>query len=224
MIIKLPSSSSLTRGVESSPLKYALIGLAPYSFHWDVSKAMAGFPLFQNYKAFKDLHNFWLPLDKFENLFNKGYLNFQLPTDHLDLNNVYFEKSTSIMSWKNQFVARDRIDTWSNRAYPETVKEYTKILDDYLTLCEKNNARPIIFLPPMTQGYIKYFNKQKLNEFYYLVNEAQRKHPTAVFFDGWKLNFPDKYFRDTDHMNVYGAAKFSEILNGVIEQLESEQK
>ena len=34
--------------------------------------------------------------------------------------------------------ARKRIDIWRpQKSYPETVKENVKILDDYLTLCEK---------------------------------------------------------------------------------------
>ena len=119
--------------------------------------------------------------------------------------------------------ARKRIDVWKDRSYPSTVKENFQIFDDYLTLCEKNNIRPIMFNPPLTEGYMRYFDRQKLDEFYYLVSELQKKHPKAVFCDGWKFEgFSDDYFVDVDHMNLNYAAKFSEILNGVIEQLESE--
>jgi len=88
-------------------------------------------------------------------------------------------------------------------------------------LCEKNNARPIMFLPPLSKGFVKCFDNLKLDEFYYLVSQAQRKHPAAVFFDGWKLNnFSYEDFSDGVHLNLNGAAKFSAILNNVIEQLE----
>lgn len=204
------------------PIRYALIGLAPYSFHWDMSKSMGGFTHFQQYRAFKDLHNFWLPVEKFESIFTQNYLNYRLPDDSLDLNNVYFEKSAEKMNWYYQIAARDRVEVWNSRTYPETLKENVKIFDDYLTLCEKNNVRPIIFLITMTEGYKKHFKKQMLEEFYYIIHEAVKKHSSAIFIDGWKFQgFSDQDFRDTDHMNIYGAAKFSAILNNVIEELEA---
>ncbi|MBQ7476318.1 MAG: hypothetical protein IJT06_02855, partial [Selenomonadaceae bacterium] len=78
-----------------------------------------------------------------------------------------------------------------------------------------------MFMPPLTEAYMRYFDKEKLDECYSLVNQLQKKHPSSVFFDGWKLEgFSDEYFLDADHMNTNYAAKFSEILNGVIENLE----
>lgn len=89
-----------------------------------------------------------------------------------------------------------------------------------MTLCEENNIRPIMFLPPMTEGYMKYFSRQKLDEFYYLVEQACRKHSSAIFIDGWRLQgFTDEDFLDVDHMNIRGAAKFSAFLNDFIESL-----
>ena len=208
-------------------LKYALIGLAPFHFHYDASRTSFVCSVLQYYIAFKDLHNFWLPIEQYKNLFSEEFLNIRLPLENIDLNNIFYQKSSS-----NKFVdinarvnARKRIDVWKDRSYPSTVKENFQIFDDYLTLCEKNNIRPIMFNPPLTEGYMRYFDRQKLDEFYYLVSELQKKHPKAVFCDGWKFEgFSDDYFVDVDHMNLNYAAKFSEILNGVIEQLESEQK
>ena len=78
-----------------------------------------------------------------------------------------------------------------------------------------------MFLPPLTEAYMRYYNKEKLEEFYSLVNQLQKKHSSSVFFDGWKLEgFSDDYFTDVDHMNLNYASKFSTILNNVIENLE----
>jgi len=73
----------------------------------------------------------------------------------------------------------------------------------------------------MTEGYMKYSSRQKLDEFYYIVQTAQKKFSSAVFFDGWKLKaFDDTNFWDVNHLNIKGAAKFSAILNNFIETLE----
>ena len=194
-----------------------------YSFHYDLSKAYKNnLQLFQYYIAFKDCHNFWLPEEKIPSIFKKEFLSFRLPAQIEDINNVYGEKTAfRVMNWQHRLITREHIDIWKNKYYPETVKENVKILDDYLTLCEKNNVRPIIFLPPMTEGVKKYFNKKIMDEFYYLVHEAQIKHHGAAFLDGWKLpGFFDNDFYDAFHLNIQGAAKFSTILNNVIENLE----
>lgn len=76
-----------------------------------------------------------------------------------------------------------------------------------------------MFLPPMSEGYRKHFSKEKLNEFYQILNDATQKFPDAIFVDGWKIpQFTDKDFYDADHLNLAGAAKFSTILNMIIEQ------
>ena len=75
-----------------------------------------------------------------------------------------------------------------------------------------------MFTAPKTDCYKKYFYKKMLDEFYYLIGEAQRKHRGAIFLDGWKLpGFSDADFYDVGHLNINGAAKFSTILNNVIE-------
>ncbi len=111
---------------------------------------------------------------------------------------------------------------WAARRFPETRAENIKIFDDYLTLCDKNNVRPIIFLPPVSIGYAKYFSKQMIDELRYLVMTAINKHSEAIFFDGWNLlkHFSDEDFADVDHLNFQGATKFSAIFDSLIEELE----
>jgi len=114
------------------------------------------------------------------------------------------------------------IPPWEKKYYPKTRDENIKILDDYLTFCEENNIRPVMFIVPVTEKFVTNFNKQLLEEFYVLVEQALNKHPGARFFDGWKLqDFSYADFYDHGHMNIYGAAKFSTYLNNFIEQLEN---
>ena len=206
-------------------IKYALIGLAPYSFNFDLTKSFElNFQLLQFFVAYDDIHNLWMPKETYRKLFNENYLNFRLPLGNTKISSVSelsLNKPVRYMSYRERIKSRQLIDGWKNKDFPETKKENVQILDDYLTLCEKNNVRPIMFIPPFTEGYKKYFSKQKLEEFYYLIHEAQKKHSFALFFDGWKLQgFSDEHFHDAAHLNIQGAAKFSAILNNAIESLE----
>ena len=204
-------------------LRYALIGLSMYTFHFDQSRLYAeNFRLLQYAIAFKDLHNFFMPTEDYLKLFREEYLSFKLPlAEQFDVIGVHADNILRLMTFHNKIGARERIDKWESRNFPKTRAENIKILDDYLTLCEENHIRPIMFLPPMTEGYAKHFSKQKLDEFYYLVKKACGKHSSAIFIDGWKLQgFTDEDFFDVDHMNIQGAAKFSAFLNDFIESLE----
>ncbi|MBQ7476848.1 MAG: hypothetical protein IJT06_05585 [Selenomonadaceae bacterium] len=203
-------------------LKYILIGLGPYSFQFDQSRGSNEiFRLLQYVIAFNDLHNFWLPVEEYRKIFRVEYLSYKFPYDSQMTCVRPLPARVNLMTPDIRIGARERIEIWKDRRFPETKIEYTKILDDYLTLCEKNNIRPIMFLPPVTEGYMKYFDKQLLDEFYCSVHDAQKKHPAAIFLDGWKLpTFPDSDFWDTDHLNINGAAKFSAMFNSMIENFE----
>ncbi len=203
-------------------LNYALIGLAPYSFHYDLSNTPRNqFILLQHLIAFGDLHNFHVPNKEYRKIFSEKYLSTKIPLEPFDLNDPFMVKGNlGVMTPYLRLISRKNIDTWSKRYFQNTRDENIKILDDYLTLCEKNKIRPIIFLPPMSEGYVKYFSKQKLDEFYYIVNCAIKKHPSAVFVDGFNLPFlTDRDFADVDHLNTQGASKFSIFLNEFIEGL-----
>lgn len=168
--------------------------------------------------AFNDLHNFFVPVDFYKKFIRAEYLLMKLPLEPFDYGAVPLNKK---MDQQSRLNARNTIDGWADKNYPDTRDENIKILDDYLTLCGRNRIRPIMFLPPMTEGYIKHFNKQKLDEFHYLIGQACKKHPYAVFIDGWKLQgFTDRDFYDVFHLNIIGAAKFSTFLNSVIEKLD----
>ena len=162
-----------------------------------------------------------MPIEKYKTLIRQEFLSTKLPLDSIDLNNICLEKTPMrFINFTEALNSRKNIEIWSKKNYPETVVENTKILDDYLTLCEENNICPIIFLTPRTEGFMKYFSRKKLDEFYCIVNQALKKHSGARFFDGWKLSgFTDKDFYDNTHLNLQGAKKFSSCLNDFIEQL-----
>ncbi len=203
-------------------IKYALIGLAPYSFHFDESKSFrSNFRLLQYAIMFHDMHNFNLSASQYCNIFKEQFLSNSLPTEELDVNNVFMAKSSRSMNLFDQINLLNLINDWKNKNYPATVEENVKILDDYLMLCEENNIRAIMFIPPLCHGFIKQFSQVRLDEFHYLVRSLQKKHSSVLFFDGWKLKtFVNSDFSDAVHLNLNGAAKFSAIFNSMIENFE----
>lgn len=135
--------------------------------------------------------------------------------------NINGIKSQKVMT--SPLKSNKGIRPWAEKYYPETRDENIKILDDYLTLCEENNIRPVMFMAPLTDKYIEKFNPQLLEEFYNLVEQARQKHSNALFVDGYKWHgttYDDFY--DHQHVNFHGAAKFSSYLNDFIEKIEAQ--
>ncbi len=200
-----------------------MIGFFAHHIYYDESKAIS-----QNCRqlqyaiALNDIHNFWLPIKKYRSLFRDEYWKFKLSVDDVEIDRAtvignYLQQN---IGFKERIESRTTIDEWKDKNFPETVSENIKILDDYLTLCEKNKIVPVMCLPPMTEGYKKHFSRKKLDEFYCLVQDALNKHNTAKFFDGWQLEgFSDADFLNVDHANISGATKFSTAVNNFIEQL-----
>ena len=207
---------------ETNHLHYALIALPAYAFQYDQTKTFNNqFLMLQYLIAFEDLHNFFVPVDVYKKFFNENYLITRLAFKNFDTNNPYFEKvPMTFINRKERLNFRGKIDTWAERNFPKTLAENVKILDDYLTLCEENNIRPIMFLMPATEGYIKHYNRQRIDEFHYCIQKNLRNHPNAVFIDGWNLQgLNESDFYDAYHLNIRGAAKFSAFLNDFIESL-----
>ena len=203
-----------------SKLRYALIGLTPYIFHWDVSKSNFQGILLQHFIAFNNLHNFSVPAEVYRSFFNEEWLTKKLSVESFDIN-IPYGRGTKLKGSMDQKAIDADSNTWKGRYFLETRDENIKILDDYLTLCEGNNIRPVMFTVRVSEKYIANFDKRLFEEFYSLVEQACQKHPSAVFFDGWKLkDFTYADFYDHAHLNVHGAAKFSTYLNDFIEELE----
>ncbi|MBR4904680.1 MAG: hypothetical protein IKZ53_08405 [Selenomonadaceae bacterium] len=211
------AKSVISHAKVNNAIRYALIGLSPYSFHFDLSKTFLWRCRLLPYLiAFNDLHNLSVSADICREFLSEEWLSKKPSVAKVNINGV---KSQKVM--ENPLESNSGIITWKGKYYPETRDENIKILDEYLTLCEENNVRPIMFRVINSEKYMANFSKNLLEEFNCLVEQACQKHSSAVFIDGWKWNgvtYSDFY--DHAHMNIHGAAKFSAYLNEFIEQLE----
>jgi|GEM_PF-5502204 len=67
-------------------IRYALIGLSPYSFHLDISRTFALRNRILPYViAFNDLHNFPLPIDVYKKFFRKEWLTKKLSIQKVNI-------------------------------------------------------------------------------------------------------------------------------------------
>lgn len=196
-----------------------MVGIAPYSLHYDLSKCVRESAFLSKYFfSLNDLHNYWIDYETVKNFLRPEFLKSM--QDRAAVYEFNYELPTSTMSLENAIDAMNEIESWSRKNYPATVEENKKVLEDYLTLLEKCNIQPILFLPPMYKEYEENFSREKINELFAYLNELYRKHD-FIFVNGWAMNgFEDQDFRDINHLNINGAKKFSAKINEIVMQLE----
>lgn len=210
---------------KDSNFKYAIIGLSIYSFNWDVSQSYReSWRLLQYYLYFRDLHNNWIPNELYKNLFNTKFLNGgYVTTKTIDLNNVYKEKVNIKIGIYEQLRIRKFIDLWNKKDYPLTVEENKTILNNYLLLCKEKGVIPILVLPPVIKDCQKIILKKRKDQFYSILDEILKKFPFVKFLDTLTCDELDEYedFYDSDHLNINGSKKYSQILNNYISNLQT---
>lgn len=190
-------------------LKYCIIGLAYYSFDYDLSKSSGATRVHRYLPTLGTTHNYSnIPQ---LNIMHYNYLKTDYKNDYLRLAQA---KENVVMYVGNKdeqdYIAKHN----SQMNYPETVEENKQIFKDYLELLKVNNIKPIIVICPTSINYHRYFNDKTLkNRFYNTLTEFQKQYNFEILDYFESDLFGDSDFWDYSHMNKKGANKFTKILN-----------
>ena len=193
-------------------LKYCIIGLAYYSFDFDLSKSNEGIRTHRYLSTLGTAHNF-TNIPQLE-ISHYDYLKSDYNNDYLNLS---YAKENTVMHSENKDVQNYIAIHHSEMNHPETVEENEKIFKDYLDLLKENNIKPIVVICPTSVHHYQHFMNGSLkNRFYDIINEFQRQYNFQIldYFDSDL--FDDNDFWDYSHLNKKGAYKFTKILSEMI--------
>jgi hypothetical protein len=172
-----------------------------------------------SYEMFKRSYT----IEQFNDINNKipiDYLTFYkvlwkqcclLPkTNHIYYIGNYVESyNSNISDWKSA-IKRHYYFNDKELSVSETAVNY---LDSIVILCKKENVSLILAGPPVSENYYKHIPQSIKKEYHLLYNKY--KHFLTKINDT-ETNYPDSLFLDSDHLNSYGANRFSkEILNKI---------
>lgn len=209
-------------------IKTCIMGLAYYSFDYDLSKTALKERCKRVYsKILGYKHNYVESDDNAE----RYVLNYQQNVMSKFFDDKYIEYMSNFKPpiydfeklW-NSKLSRDSIEEIEKNAkilahkdfsgsYPETVKENKLILEKYFEMLEDNNIQPIVVVYPVTKYYIKNIDNSKKVKFYNIINEMHCKYNFKLL-DYFDSNiFSDDEFYDSSHLNKWGAMKFTELIN-----------
>ncbi len=204
--------------------RFAVIGLAPYSFHSNLSVGAENYRVLSYVLALKDAHDFpadaemlW---DLFQPKFDQSVIGIEsyLESNRIDLNDpIGVRKQMDFkMGDRERLKGRKRAETWKTKRFPNTKKENLKIFQDYIEMCLEHHVTPVCVVFPVTDIYRRFFSRQILEEFYQIMDDMQQKYDVKFLnlFANEEFTYDD--FHDVDHLNRTGAGKCSMIINKCI--------
>lgn len=195
-------------------VKNVIIGLCYYSFQYDLSLSSMKEKCCLYYEAIGCKNHFQgISLMQRDKLINDkiGKKIFKFNSEgYLDVNWFYNENRVSNINEEN---GKKQAIIDCNKNYPNTVKQNTVILRNYLEFLHINNINPIVIVCPVSKYYKKYFSNRIKDEFYNIIDVIRNefKFQFLDFFDSSLFN--DNDFYDVSHLNDIGAEKFTQILN-----------
>lgn len=217
---------------ESIPeLKYAVIGLAPFSLRYDSSKSKVEWRrCLVYYPIVHSMHNcvdaghlitiFESEDKKIKQYFDEKYMEtlYDVYEEHTkseaEAEAVYDEKSCSR---ECMALNQREISELYNRPFTDIVRENKVILEDYVRFCSSKKIKAVFFIPPYTDWYkahMQYAYYEELTEF---VKELCGKYD-AELVDMLDVSLPDCCFSDYANLNSVGAVKAASRLNEIIDR------
>ena len=106
------------------------------------------------------------------------------------------------------------------KEYPHLLKHNVEYFHGMLAYCKKEGLNVVLVSTPTYQSYNKLKNPKILRRRDSVIRMVQKMYPeiTYVNFEN-DSSFHAKYYRNENHLNPYGAEKFSEIVNNLINDL-----
>ncbi|MEN6348183.1 MAG: hypothetical protein ABFD08_02145 [Syntrophomonas sp.] len=217
----------LSKNELSVNVKYAIIGLAYYSFEYDMlSSDMALLSLkydFLEDQIKQECEQIWCKMQEIKKTLPDIEVSINIYKDILDKDfirsvpddNVVNRLSNTkiVNSLRMKEIRKELAEKHSIKNYPKTVANNINILDNYLRMLQDKHIKPIILIHPQHPDYRKYYNYSAINHFDEIIKQLNEKHDFRYLNLFASNLFNDDDYLDEDHLSKSGADKVSDILN-----------
>ncbi len=212
-------------------IKYAIVGLAPYSLRYDASKSKVEWRrCLAYYPIVKTMHN-CEDADHFIDLYESEEQKIMQYFDEADMDRWYevFEKGAKAENEEGMDIFDEatcpkemlsmnqrEISELYNRPFMDIVLENKVLLEGYVRFCQGKGIKVIFFLPPYTKWYKEHMQQSYYEELTAFVKELCQKYEAEVV-DMLQVELPDCCFADYANVNHLGAVKAASCINEVID-------
>ncbi|WP_160675931.1 hypothetical protein [Clostridium sp. C8-1-8] len=205
-------------------VKFAIIGLTYYSFHFDLSKSSVGDRVYSYYPFTNNIHNredlSGVKCEEFnrvetilKNIFIEDYKNeiYKALIDEYEIG--WKDYISGYLTPEKIAIGKENVRKDSLKNYPITVEENKKILNDYIDFLKARNITPYIIICPTSKYYHPYLSERISSEFKSVIEEISYNKAVRVYDYFNSDMFSESDFYDTAHLNRIGARKFTNLIN-----------
>lgn len=214
-----------------SGIEYAVIGLAPYSLRYDMSRSkierrhcVAYYPIAEtmhNWEEGEHLISVFEAEDKkIKQFFDEEYLQ-SLYDIYENSNDAPREEKEGIfdskaVSQERAAMNMQEINELYQRPFTDILLENKVILEEYARFCQMKGIKAIFFIPPYTDWYKEHMNMSYYHELVAALKVFCSKYD-AMLVDMMPVRLPDCCFKDYADMNRIGAVKTASYLNAIFD-------
>lgn len=207
-------------------LKYAVMGISPYSFRYDLSLSKGvQEKVYFYYREFGEFHNA-IPIQEDLELMVR-YDNVLDELCYPNWRDIYFDfiaehsfkRSEQIFDFtgldeKQQEKSLEEMKKISNKPYTDTIAENRMVFDMYMKLCKKHNIKVTVLIPPCSVFFRDHFPNEYVEETRDIISEFRGKYDMEILdlYDACEFA-DDRYYMDEAHMNKWGAEKLTQTLD-----------
>lgn len=233
----------------NNKVKYVIWGCGYYTMYSDLSRSQNRMELLKisnvYYPLFNDSHNCMLfPARSYcldqseiydvkkivehmtEKLYQQNGFNYWVKgirtRKQCQYNKAYDDpsKSWEELTEQEKASAGQRRAAMHNRSLKRkhSLEENVDILNELCLFLNKRNIKFIVVVFPASKYYAKYLDLQYKEDFYNVLEALKSEIHVVDCFDVGI--FEEEDFIDTDHLNERGAIKMSNILKGILKELE----
>ncbi len=214
---------------EPQSIQYALIGLSPYIFQYDMSAAPYNAVVAERYYSFlRRMNHFagaWIykgayhyAKDRLDQIMKEDFEEIYTTTEEeyflnyeRDLKSVVYDSGK--LDEKGIQAEKESIEREYHKNYPKTEAFNIRILREYLEYLKQRQVKAILVMPPMTKLYQKYMSWDMYQDTMGILEKLQTEYAFTFVNLLTDLELEDKYFRNSSHLNGAGAVKVTEVLN-----------
>lgn len=207
-------------------VEYAVIGLEPFSLHYDASRSRVEWRrCLAYYPVVKTMHNCNDAMQLIE-LYEEEEKKISQFFDDEYMTSLYDafaarrkkseERGAVYDSAKSTVLHAREISDLYNKPFPETVEENKKILEEYVHFCKEKGIRTLFVIPPYPDWYKEHMKKEYYEELVEYLNVLSRSYG-AVLIDMLRTPVPDCCFMNYANVNCVGAVKVASCINAIID-------
>lgn len=179
-------------------LRYAFIGVAPYSFSYIMKESFSTRGLSMQYELVWGKKADWPEMF----LFKESFIESNRDFDGIYNPDTYLHDGVIGMG---QLLNLDReLQDIIPRGNPAHIKKNKQWMAEYITLCQNNGVIPIAVILPMSAPVHNAFSQASLREYRDILRDLENMN-NLIVLDFWDMKTDLSWFYDLTHLNRKGA-------------------